>query len=107
MLSVDAGFEVQVFGCGTSGASGQGNGLSGTDSIAAMDQVLDVVAVDGFQPESVAYDDDIAVGAVVFCHPHDTIEGTTYRISGTCFDVDAAVSSPATLSVGRDDFAAG
>ena len=66
MLSVDAGFEVQVFGCGTSGASGQGNGLSGTDSIAAMDQVLDVVAVDGFQPESVAYDDDIAVGAVVF-----------------------------------------
>lgn len=64
VLPVDACLEVQMLSRGASGASGQCDGLSGFDCVATMYKVFEVVAVYRFQSEVMAYDDDIAVGAI-------------------------------------------
>lgn len=106
MLPVDAGFEVQVLGSSTSCASCQANGLSGLDYIAAADQVLGVVAVDGLQSRRVPYDDDVAVGPIYTSHTHDAAESTADGIVGPRLDVGARMSS-SSASVRRDDLASG
>jgi hypothetical protein len=76
VLPVDACLEVQMLSRGASGASGQCDGLSGFDCVATMYKVFEVVAVYRFQSEVMAYDDDIAVGALRLGHPYyakDTI----------------------------------
>ena len=70
VLPVDACLEVQMLSRGASGASGQCDGLSGFDCVATMYKVFEVVAVYRFQSEVMAYDDDIAVGAIRLGHPY-------------------------------------
>lgn len=106
MLPVDAGLEMQVFGGGASGTSGQGYGLSCFYGVTALHEVFEVMAVYGFQSEGVAHYDDIAVCTVWFGHPYHTIESAADRIFGTGLDVYAAMV-PARTSIGRNDFGSG
>lgn len=103
VLAVDACLEVQMLGRGASGASGQCDGLSGFDCVATMYKVFEVVAVYRFQSEVMAYDDDIAVGAIRLGHPYYAVEGTPYGVFGVGLDVYATVASPPP-SVRGDDF---
>lgn len=104
MLSVDTGFKMKMFGSGTSCASGQGNGLAGFDGIAALYQILEVMAVYGFQSEGMADDYYIAVGTIGLGHSDDTIEGAADGVFGASLDIDACVASVST-SVSGDHFA--
>ena len=92
-----------MLGRGASGASGQCDGLSGFDRVTTMYKVFEVVAVYRFQSEVMAYDDDIAVGAIRLGHPYYAVEGTPYGVFGVGLDVYATVASPPP-SVRGDDF---
>ena len=76
---------------------------SGFDCVATMYKVFEVVAVYRFQSEVMAYDDDIAVGAIRLGHPYYAVEGTPYGVFGVGLDVYATVASPPP-SVRGDDF---
>ena len=106
VLAVDACFEVQVLGSGSSCASCQSDGLPSLYRVAALHQVFGVVAVDGLQAGGMAYHNDIAVGTVGFRHAYHTGEGTADGVVGPRLDVDTCMP-PVTPSVGRDNFAAG
>ena len=56
-----------------------------------------------WQSEVMAYDDDIAVGAIRLGHPYYAVEGTPYGVFGVGLDVYATVASPPP-SVRGDDF---
>ena len=64
------------------------------DCVATMYKVFEVVAVYRFQSEVMAYDDDIAVGAIRLGHPYYAVEGTPYGVFGVGLDVYATVASP-------------
>lgn len=106
VLAVDSCLKVEMLGRGASGTSGQCDGLSGFDRVATMYKVFEVVAVYRFQSEVMAYDNDIAVGAVRLGHPYYAVEGTPYGVFGAGLDVYAAVASPPP-SVRGDDFSSG
>ena len=106
VLAVDACFEVQVLGSGSSCASCQSDSLPGLYRVAALHQVFGVVAVDGLQAGGMAYHNDITVGAVGFRHAYHTGEGTADGVVGLRLDVDTCMPSAAP-SIGRDNFAVG
>lgn len=106
MLAVDTCLEVQMLGGGTSGTSGQRDGLSGFDRVAAVHKVFRVVAVYRFQSEAMPHDNDIAISTVGLGHPYHSVEGTPYGVFGMGLDVYAAVAPLAPPVVG-DDFTSG
>lgn len=101
VLPVDACLEVQMLSRGASGASGQCDGLSGFDCVATMYKVFEVVAVYRFQSEVMAYDDDIAVGAIRLGHPYYAVEGTPYGVFGVGLDGLCHCGVPAPVRKGR------
>lgn len=106
VLAVDACFEVQVLGSGSSCASCQSDGLPGLYRVAALHQIFGVVAVDGLQAGGMANHNDIAVGTVGLRHAYHTGEGTSDGVVGPRLDVDTCMLSAAP-SIGRDNLTAG
>lgn len=105
MLPVNTGFEVYMFGSGTTGTSCQPDSLSGFYDITSFNQILEIVAIKCFQSVSVADYNDIAIGIIGFRHTHHSIKSSTNRIFCTGLNVCSRMSSAS--SIGRDYFSSG
>ena len=90
---------------GTTGTSRQSDRLSGFYGIAALDEVLEVMAIKGFQSVGMADDNQVSIRIIRFRHTDYAIESSTNRIFRARFDICARMSP--TSSVGRDYFATG
>ena len=90
---------------GTTGTSRQSDRLSGFYGIAALDEVLEVMAVKSFQSVGAAYDNQVSIRIIGFGHTHYAVESSTNRIIRASLDICARMSP--TSSVGRDYFTSG
>lgn len=100
-LAIDAHLKVEMFGRSPSGASGQGDRLSGLYPIANLDKVFGIVAVQGLHPVGVTHDHHTAIAVIIAREANTSGESGKNLVVRLCFKVDAGM---ATFSaVGTDD----
>lgn len=104
VLAIDAYLKMKVLRSGTPRASGQGDGRTGLNPVAGLDEVLAVVAIDGFQSVDVANHDYLAITAVGFGHAHHTSKGSIDRVARTSLQVCPAMRASVAGTVCRNDF---
>ena len=98
MLSVDTGFKMHVFGGSTTGTTGQTDRLPGFYDITAPNQILTVMAINGFQPVRMTDYYQISVCIIRFRHPYHPVKSSTNRIISTSLDICPRMSPTSTIS---------
>ena len=88
----EMGLKVQVLCCGSAGAPCETDYLACLDVLAYLNQILGLVAVEGFKAKSVADDDTIAIAEVGAGARYYSVESCQDVIIGLGLDIDSRVS---------------